>query len=207
MNDEYKTFIRWTILASMLVLGALLIANAVRANGRNNDNVPGHECEQGVHTNNPHCNPSPTVQPTATPTPSIILCDGECEVTPTPTVTVEPTREPTQPPSTPHEDTVLTNNSTSTPGVCIPREMKILPSIWGVGRDDKGNVYGHISKTEDYIDTYVVWYGLYDGDMRWNTTVKGNDFSIGGTSLTHIWLAAQSTDGCGTGNLGAFIDP
>lgn len=180
-------------------------------NGRNWDTsgqaIWNNNCNVPSPTVVPTSTPTPTLQPTATPTPTLEPgCDGDCEeVTPTPEVTREPT--PTQEPSTPHNDEVLTNNTTQTPGVCIPRDMKIKPTVWGIYRADNGNIQGWISNTEDYINSYVVWYGLWDGDMRWNTTVNGRFIDIAGTPKTHIWVAAQSTDGCGTGPLGAFIDP
>lgn len=153
----------------------------------------------------------PTIQPTATPTPTNEPeCEEQCEPTPTPaeepevTPTPRVTDAPT--PYTSHDE-VLTNNTTQTPGVCIPRQMHDRPSIWGVGRIDSDTVYGNITKTEDYITQYVVWYGLWEGDFRWNTTVGLGYFELNGVPNTHIWMAGQSTDGCGTGPLGTWIDP
>lgn len=78
-----KQNIGWFLIGAVgfLIVVAIFAVNA-SANGKNYDNVPGHECEHGVHLYNPHCDVTPTVTPTE-------------EVTPTPTEEVTPTATPT----------------------------------------------------------------------------------------------------------------
>ena len=95
------------LLSIAVAVSLLGYVSGVVFAGRNHDDVPGKECQNGRHTNNPHCEPSVSPSVTATPTPEItqdpcqydavLLVVTDDEVTPcesptvTPTVTVIPT--------------------------------------------------------------------------------------------------------------------
>lgn len=59
----------------LIGVAAIMLAGVgnVMAQGKSQDDVPGHECEHGQHTNNPHCDPTDTGTATATagPTPEV----------------------------------------------------------------------------------------------------------------------------------------
>jgi len=155
-------------------------------------------------TPKPTKKPKPTKTPTATPT-----------ATPTEEPTATPTQEPTKEPTpTPDPDAgkgsppTVMGSTTEAPGSCIPREMVIIPTVWYVGRIDSDSIFAHWTKTEDWIDSYVVWYGLDAFNLGWNTTVKGNYVELNDLPLNeHIWISVQSTDGCGVGPRSFAIDP
>ncbi len=77
--------IKKTILTVFLTILLVVFGlhTALASHGHSEDNVPGHECEQGIHLYNPHCQPTPTL----TPTPTGTECEENC-------VTPEPTKEP-----------------------------------------------------------------------------------------------------------------
>lgn len=86
MNKKYFIL---GILAVLIISTAIFI-KGVGAHGKSGDDVPGHECEHGQHTYNPHCDISPTVSPTP-----IYQCEGEDCIEVTPTLEVTPTATPT----------------------------------------------------------------------------------------------------------------
>lgn len=84
------------LLTTTMMLAVFFVTDQVLA-GRNHDNVPGHECEHGQHTNNPHCDydddQSPTATPSATLSPTEVPSVTPTE-TPEPIVTETPKNEP-----------------------------------------------------------------------------------------------------------------
>ncbi len=80
--NEGGDFTKMKRLLSLAVAVSLLGAfSGYVFAGKNHDDTPGHECENGVHQNNPHCNPSSSASVTATPTPSETPCNPEQLIT------------------------------------------------------------------------------------------------------------------------------
>lgn len=90
-----------TLIAILLIILGFLVSRVsatqgdYNCNSNNEENcpIPTQICENGEHTGNPHCNPSPTVtpEPTEEVTPTV---EPSPEATPSPTTT-----QPYTPPS------------------------------------------------------------------------------------------------------------
>lgn len=156
--------------------------------------------------------PAPTAVPTATTAP-IATPTEEPTLTPTevptaiPTQEVTPTIEPKDPDAGKGKPPTVLGSTTEAPGACIPRSMGIIPTVWQVGVIDTDSVFVRWTGVEDFISEYVVWYGLYSGDYRWNGFFKGNYAELNLLPTTKIWVAVQATDNCGVGPLSTWIDP
>lgn len=93
------------------VASVFTVGQVFAGQGHNHDNVAGHECEQGAHTHNPHCQPTPIETPcptrsataNATPelTPTVMVTTSMSVPTLTPEATpgLTATTEPTTPPA------------------------------------------------------------------------------------------------------------
>ncbi|SRR6266496_1903337 len=134
MKDKFSLTVLAAIGAIFILAFALTVSaheNQCNANNPENCPIPTQICNNGEHTGNPHCQPSPTSTPevTETPIPTVNPCDELTEevapnapcVTPTasPSATLTPTTTPTQTPQQGKEETKTAGNSAEVKGITI----------------------------------------------------------------------------------------
>lgn len=171
-----------------------------------NQNTKNIWCNNNIPQVTPTVTPSPSIAPTSTPeptvTPPIEECEDECQEDPTPTPTPAPTII---------EEVVVHKDNWSQAGSPLAPVCELIkhaPTIYEVGRIDADSVYIKWTPVDDFVQDYVVQYGLGPIPM-WNTIVQG----VRETELNmlpdwlHIWARVAGThQGC-IGNFGEWVDP
>lgn len=160
---------------------------------------------------------SPTVVPTSQPTPTELpdFCPeegyqpyGPClpEVTPTPE---EPRVTPAEAPSTPHEDTVLTNNTTNTPSCSDLTPIRVT-DIWVENPVQNDGALTVRWGTNPNYNRVHIRYSEVDGEWRYallNTDNDGTETISGLKNGVHYWFQVAYVNGCSVGAFSRSFDP
>lgn len=140
--------------------------------------------------------PTSTPTPTATPTPVV-----------EPSVTPEPTPEATPEPTPVVKQPEVPQGPFGAPELPKCEEIKHAPTITKIKYLGNQKMALEWSKVDDFVNTYLIWYGPTPELMLWNTFVTGNYTEIGFLQPGHTWFKVAGTHNSCVGRFSLPIDP
>ena len=124
--------------------------------------------------------------------------DGECLLD-------EP--ELTPPPEIPTEIVQLELTSAGAPQGPTCLVPTWAPTVTDVGRIDSDTIFARWTEVAEWVNHYVIWYGVTQNNLSWNTIVEGEYVELNEVPNTHIWLKVAGYDNGCTGPFSIVTDP